>query len=181
MKCYVRPLLTLVLVSTSLLAFADPGRHYAYDRTSLGIRLGWIGAPNGFTMRKVVGNNAAFEFVAGYNGKYARRSELPPLHKGNTFIGASFAPYFLVAEGSLGVALTADFGARLNYHHYRTWNNEFGVPKITPEILGGFGMQFEFNESVELFADMHVKYFSEPAGAYVPGIESGLGLRFALN
>ncbi len=170
----------LLMVGTQNL-HAEPTLSGGGDsHTSVGLRLGWIGAPNGLTVRRVVGNGVAFEFVAGYNHKYARRTELPTLKKGNTFIGASFAPHFLMSEGNLGVALTADIGARLNYHHYRYFNSpEFG-PKITPEVIGGFGIQVEFSESVELFADLHVKYFNEPHNNYVPGIESGLGLRFVL-
>lgn len=180
MKSYAKVSLVLLMMLASLQSFAGP-RHRYYDRTSIGLRAGWIGAPNGITVRKVIGNNAAFEFVGGYSGKYGRRNDGPQIKKGNTFIGASFAPYFLVAEGNLGVALTLDFGARLNFHNYRTFNNEYGVSKITPEVIGGAGMQVEFSENVEVFADIHLKYFNEPHGFYVPGIESGCGIRIALH
>jgi hypothetical protein len=181
MKNYTFVLLALLLGS-SLSLSAEPTRHWGGgNHTSIGVRAGWIGAPNGLTVRRVVGNGAAFEFVAGYNHKYARHSDLPLLKKGNTFVGASFAPYFLMSEGNLGVALTADLGARLNYHNYRYINNPEYGPKITPEVIGGIGIQVEFSEAVELFADVHVKYFNEPHNSYVPGIESGLGIRFVLN
>jgi hypothetical protein len=181
MKSYAMPLIALMMISATTQLYAGPGRHYSYDRTSIGFRAGWVGAPNGLTIRKVVGNGSAFEFVGGYNHKYARRTELPLLRKGNSFLGASYAPFFLVSEGNIGVALTADIGARLNFHHYRTWSNEQGVSKITPEAIGGLGMQVEFSEKVEIFADVHLKYFNEPHGSYVPGIESGMGIRFALH
>jgi hypothetical protein len=181
MKSCAKILLALLIVLLAQEVSANPRRHFGYDRTSIGFRAGWVGAPNGFTMRRVVGNGTAFEFVAGYNGKYARRTEMPQYKKGNTFIGASFAPFFLLSEGNLGVALTGDLGARLNYHHYRYIGTDDGVAKITPEVLAGLGMQVEFSESVEIFADVHVKYFNEPHGDYVPGIESGLGIRFALH
>ncbi|MEY3441906.1 MAG: hypothetical protein RLZZ519_187 [Bacteroidota bacterium] len=181
MKNYTVVLLMLLLCG-SLSLSAEPTRYSrgGGNHTSVGLRAGWIGAPNGLTVRRVVGNGVAFEFVAGYNHKYARHTELPALKKGNSFAGASFAPFFLMSEGNLGVALTADIGARLNYHHYRYFNSPEYGPKITPEVIGGFGIQVEFSESVELFADLHVKYFNEPHNNYVPGIESGLGLRIVL-
>jgi hypothetical protein len=184
MKSYAKILLALMPILTSLSAYAGGNNGHYYgggdNHTSVGLRMGWIGAPNGVTVRRTFGNAAAFEFVAGYNGKYARRTELPALRKGNSFIGASFAPYFLMCEGNIGVALTADMGARLNYHHYRLAGIS-GAPKITPEVTLGAGMQVEFSERVELFADAHLKYFNEPHGYYVLGIESGAGLRIRLN
>ena len=182
MKSYAKILLALLLLLSAQQVSADPGRHYGgYNRTAIGLRLGWVGGPNGLTVRRTFGNACAFEFVAGYSPKYARRSELPDYKKGNSFVGASFAPYFLIAEGDLGVALTADLGARLNYHHYRLMGTDDGIAKITPEVIGGLGMQVEFSESVELFGDIHLKYFNEPHGNYVAGIESGVGIRFAIN
>jgi hypothetical protein len=183
MKSYAKVLLALLPILTALPAFAGGNGHYGGgdNHTSVGVRLGWIGAPNGLSVRRTVGNAGAFEFVAGYNGKYARRTELPQLRKGNSFIGASFAPYFLVSEGNIGVALTADMGLRLNYHHYRLVGDGSGASKITAEAVLGAGMQVEFSERVELFADAHLKYFNEPHGFYVLGIESGAGLRIRLN
>lgn len=184
MKNYVSLLLAIVLVSSSLDLHADPTRRYGGggdSHTSIGLRAGWIGAPNGLTVRRVVGPGLAFEFVAGYNMKYARHTELPTLKKGNSFVGVSFAPHFLMTEGNLGVALTLDMGARLNYHHYRYFAYPEYGPKITPELIGGGGIQVEFSETVEIFADVHLKYFNEPHGSYVAGIESGFGVRFVLQ
>ncbi len=182
MKSYAKILLALLLLLVAQQVSADPVRHHGGDdRTSIGLRIGWVGGPNGLTVRRSLGNGCAFEFVAGYSPKYARRTELPAYKKGNSFVGASFAPYFLVAEGDLGVALTADIGARLNYHHYRPIGIDDGVAKITPEVIGGFGMQVEFSEKVEVFGDVHLKYYNEPHGDYVAGIESGFGIRFAIN
>ncbi len=150
--------------------------------SSLGIRLGWSGAPNGLTLRRDAGSGHAFEFVLGYNGKVGRTTEsLPPLKKGNSFLGASYSPYFLMTEGNLGVALTADLGARLRYHHYRPIAAEGAGMKITPDLIAGLGMQLEFSESVELFADIHITYYNRYDNIYVPGVESGLGLRIAIN
>lgn len=182
MRNYVKVLPFLLLLLSSLSLNANPRNRYSVgNHTSLGFRAGWIGAPNGLTIRRTVGRSSAFEFVAGYNHKYARRTELPLLKKGNSFIGVSYSPFFLVAEGNLGVAILADIGARLNYHHYRYFNApEFG-PKITPEFIAGAGIQVEFSESVEVFADVHFKYFNEPHNNYVAGIESGAGIRFILQ
>ena len=160
---------------------AGPG-YYGSGGTSLGIRLGWSGAPNGITLRHNAGSGHAFEFVLGYNAKVGRTTEsLTPLQKGNSFLGASYAPYFLMVEGNLGVALTADLGARLRYHHYRPIAAEGAGMKITPDLLAGLGIQLEFSESVELFADLHVNYYNRYDNIYVPGVESGLGLRIMLN
>lgn len=179
MKSYVTALLALMLVSTGILK-AEPLRRQCYYRTSLGLRLGWIGGPNGLTVRRVVGQASAFEFVAGYNGKYGRRADIPELKKGNSFIGASYAPFLLMSDGNIGVALVADMGFRLNYHHYRYIGAGNPGGKITPEVIGGLGMQIEFSEVVEVFGDIHLKYFNEPQGSYTAGMESGLGIRFAL-
>lgn len=183
MKNYIKGLLALVLVATSVAAYAGPNYRYGGggNHTSLGLRAGWIGGPNGITVRRTVGSAAAFEFIAGYSPKYARRTELPAIKKGNSFVGVSFAPYFLMSEGNLGVALTLDFGLRLNYHHYRYFEYPEWGPKITPEATVGAGIQMEFSERVELFADMHLKYFNDPHNTYVAGIESGMGIRFILN
>lgn len=170
----------VTMVHTNVLA--GSGGYGGPGGSSLGIRLGWSGAPNGFTLRKDAGSGHAFEFVLGYNGKVGRTNEgLPPLKKGNTFLGASYAPYFLMSEGNLGVALFADFGARLRYHHYRPIGVEGVGMKITPDLLAGLGIQVEFSESVEIFADLHINYYNRYDNIYVPGVESGLGFRIALN
>ncbi len=162
-------------------AHAGPG-YRGGGGTSLGIRLGWSGAPNGLTLRQDVGSGHAFEFVLGYNGKVGRNLEgVSPLKKGNTFLGASYAPYILMAEGNLGVAILADFGARLRYHHYRPIAAEGVGMKITPDLIAGLGMQLEFSDNVELFADIHLNYYNRHDNIYVPGVESGLGLRISLN
>jgi|GEM_PF-2826719 len=152
-----------------------------WGRTSLGVRLGWSGGPNGMTLRRDMGNGSAFEFVAGYNAKVGRNAENLPAHKkGNSFVGASYAPYLLMSEGNLGVALTADLGARLRYHHYRPIANPNAGWKITPDAIAGVGMQIEFSESVEIFADIHVNYYNRIDNVYQAGVESGLGLRLTL-
>lgn len=155
--------------------------HGGWERTSLGVRLGWSGGPNGMTLRKDMGNGNAFEFVAGYNAKVGRNADNLPAHKkGNSFVGASYAPYFLMTEGNLGVAFTADIGARLRYHHYRPIVNSNAGWKITPDAIAGLGMQVEFSETVEIFADVHVNYYNRINNVYVPGVESGLGFRITL-
>lgn len=183
MKKSVKILLALMFISSSVALYAGPHSHRwgGGNHTAIGFRAGWIGAPNGLTVRTVVGNGLAFEFVAGYNQKYGRHADIPTIKKGNSFLSASIAPFFLMSEGNIGVALTADLGVRMNYHHYRYFQYPEWGPKITPEAIGGVGMQLEFSEAVELFGDIHLKYFNEPHNNYVAGIESGLGLRFVLN
>ena len=86
-----------------------------------------------------------------------------------------------MTEGNLGVAITADMGARLRYHNYRPIAAEGAGMKITPDLIAGLGLQLEFSESVEVFADIHVNYYNRYDNIYVPGVESGLGLRISLN
>lgn len=161
---------------------ADPRRHYGgFDHTSIGVRLGWVGAPNGFTYRRAFDGGHAFEMVVGYNPKYGRRIEGPLLRKGNSFISFCYAPNFTVYDGNVAVGLYGSFGARINVHHYRSFNSPARGFPITPDLLAGFGMQIEFNENWEIFGDMHVKYFSVPGNYYAPGVESGAGIRFWLN
>lgn len=176
-------MIAILLISVSTQMKADPTYSPYGQRTSLGIRLGWVGAPNGLSVRKVVGPGQAFEFVGGYNPKYGRRLDIAAIKKGNSFVGASYAPFILMSEGNLGVAILADIGMRMNYHHYRNIGQHVQGKggKITPEAIGGLGMQIEFAEKVEIFGDIHLKYYNEPHGDYVAGIESGMGIRFALN
>lgn len=181
MKTIATAMIAVLLVSTSIQMKAAPSGHNYGGRTSVGIRMGWIGAPNGLTVRHVVQDGHAFEFVGGYNSKYARHADIPEIKKGNSFVGASYAPYLLMSDGNVGFALLADIGMRMNYHHYRYIGRGNGGGKITPEAIGGLGVQVEFSEKVEVFADIHLKYFNEPHGDYVAGMDSGLGIRFALN
>ena len=181
MKSYVTAIIAIVLMSITAQLHAAPTGHSPYGHTTVGMRLGWIGGPNGLTIRREIGNGHAFEFVGGYNAKYGRHADIPAIRKGNSFVGASYAPFFRMAEGNVGVSLLADIGMRLNYHHYRYIGTPNNGGKITPEATGGIGMQVEFSETVEVFADIHVKYFNEPHGDYVPGMDSGIGIRFAIN
>ena len=183
MKIYVVNVIALglLLLISSTEAQAGGHRHHGWSKTSIGVRLGWNGGPNGLTVRRNFAPGQAFEFVAGYNSKYGGSADLPFLKAGNSFIGVSYAPFFLLSEGNVGVALVGDVGVRGNYHHYRYFNRpDWGV-KITPEVIAGGGIQIEFSEKVELFADIHLKYFSDPHNYYVPGMESGAGIRVAIN
>ena len=166
---------------TSTAGATAPKGYGSGESTSIGIRLGWSGAPNGLTYRKSFYGNQAFEFVVGYNGKVGRTLDLPMYQRGNSFIGASYAPYFEMGNGgSVSCSINADIGARLRVHHYRPFGrNPFGSP-VTPDLIAGGGMQLNFNDSVELFADLHMTYYNRYDNAYVPGVESGLGLRFVL-
>lgn len=174
----ITALLTLVLCFDASL-YAGP-TYGGWGRTSVGVRFGWNGGPNGLTLRREFASGHAFEALAGYNGKHARHADIPALRKGNSFIGVSYAP-FLRPQGDYGVALNADFGARLNYHHYRIIGYPGGGWKITPEVTAGLGIQVDLAETIEVFADLHVKYFSDPHNYYLIGMESGLGVRVVLN
>lgn len=183
MKNYTAFTFACILLSFASLdqVQARPWNAGGWSKTSVGVRLGWNGGPNGLTIRRNFAPGQAFEFVAGYNHKYGGRSEAPFLKAGNSFIGVSYAPFLLVADGNIGVALVGDVGVRGNYHHYRYFSRpDWGV-KITPEVIAGGGLQVEFSEKVEVFADLHLKYFSDPHNYFVPGMESGFGVRVALN
>lgn len=183
MENRVRPLMILLLLVGMFPAalMADPTWGRSYARNNLGIRLGWVGAPNGISFRRTYGNGHAFEVLAGYSYKYARHTELPEIKKGNSFVGISYQPHLTIGEGNLAVGIYGDLGVRLNYHHYRYFSDRSSGPKVTPDLTGGVGMLVEFSETVEVFGDMHVKYYSNPGNFYAPGVESGLGIRFALN
>jgi hypothetical protein len=168
----------LLLLPGSLLATPRPR---SYGVNSLGVRLGWIGAPNGVTFRRTFADGQSFELLAGYNMKYGRHAEIPTARKGNSFIGISYQPQFTMSDGgSVTIGLYADLGARLNYHHYRYISNPAAGPKVSPDVSAGVGMILEINESVQIFADMKVKYFNSPGNFYAPGVESGAGLRVNL-
>lgn len=149
---------------------------------SLGIRLGWSGGPNGLTYRNVFAYSQAFELVAGYNGKEARTSEEPWYKKGNTFLGITYAPFLYLSNGGgTAFVIHANLGTRVRYHNYRSWGSGTGNPVITPDLFAGGGVQLEFGDAVELFADLNMKYYNQSRNGYIMGLESGLGLRFALN
>jgi hypothetical protein len=175
-------IIATLLLLTSMHLSADPRRHYGGgDHTSIGIRMGWVGAPNGFTYRRSFNGGHAFEAIAGYNIKYGRRTDSPLLRKGNSFLGISYAPHLTIYDGNIAVGIYADMGVRINIHHYRSFNVPSRGFPITPDLVGGLGMQIEFSEQVEVFGDMHFKYFSVPGNYYAPGVESGAGIRFWLN
>lgn len=168
----------LLLLPGSLLATPRPR---SYGVNSLGVRLGWVGAPNGVTFRRTFADGQSFELLAGYNPKYGRHAEIPTARKGNSFIGISYQPQFTMSDGgSVAIGLYADLGARLNYHHYRYISNPAAGPKVSPDVSAGIGMILEINESVQIFADMKVKYFNSPGNFYAAGVESGAGLRVNL-
>lgn len=172
----------LLLIALGIWGSVEAGPTYGgYSRKSIGLRLGWSGAPNGLTFRHVVAPNHAFEFVAGYNGKVGRTADLPFIRKGNTFVSASYAPFFKLGDDYFAVLIYADAGARLRNHHYRRMTVRGEGWKITPEVFAGLGMQIEFTASVEIFADLHINYYNRYDNLYVPGVESGLGIRFVLN
>lgn len=159
-------------------AFAGPGRRKSkYRKQSVGVRLGWSGAPNGLTYRTVVAPGQAFEFTAGYNSKMGRRLDVGFAKKGNSFIGASYAPFLFGGNGQMGFGVNADFGLRARIHHYRTFSDN----KITPDLLAGIGVQLEISEKVEVFADCHLKYYNHYSNYYRSGIESGAGMRILLG
>ncbi|HHG86646.1 MAG TPA: hypothetical protein ENJ82_17995, partial [Bacteroidetes bacterium] len=119
MKYYAVNAVAIILMSVSAftVSMARPSYSGGWTRTSVGLRLGWNGGPNGLTIRRNFAPGQAFEVIAGYNDKYGGRSEIPALKAGNTFIGISYAPFLLVSEGNVGVALVGDVGIRANYHH----------------------------------------------------------------
>lgn len=148
---------------------------------SLGIRLGWSGGPNGLTYRKVFAYSQAFELVAGYNGKEARTADADWYKKGNTFLGITYAPFLYMGDGGTAFVIHANLGTRLRYHNYRNWGSGLNAPKVTPDVFAGGGVQLEFGDAVELFADLNMKYYNQSRNGYIMGLESGVGVRFALN
>lgn len=171
----VRVLFTITLLLISVQS-AQAGGH---DPISIGFRAGWSGGPNGLTIRKIVGSNSAFEFVAGYNIKEGRQTNLPFYKQGNTLIGVAWQPFFISSEGNTGVGFFANIGARARFHNYRRPENKSTV-MLTPDFFTGLGMQIEFSEVVEIFADLNAKYYNKLNNAYVWGLESGLGIRFRI-
>ena len=181
-----RPVFTVICCAlTALLGFSQvqAGPTYGgWQKTAVGVRLGWSGAPNGLTLRRNFLPGQAFEVVAGYNGKVGRHADnLPGYRKGNTFVGASYAPCLEMGDSDFEVAVMADLGARMRYHHYRPFRFDDAGWKITPDFIAGVGMQVEFSEKVQIFADLHLNYFNRNDNVYVPGVESGMGMRFVLN
>lgn len=164
--------------ATAILSLLFTSLHAGgYDQPlSVGVRLGWSGGPVGLTLRKVVGNHSAFEFVAGYNIKEGRQTNLPFYKQGNTLLGVAYQPFAIACENAVGVGFFANFGVRARYHNYRQAENPNTV-KITPDLFTGGGIQLEFGEAVELFADLNMKYYQKLNGFFVWGMESGLGLR----
>ena len=179
-----RSRLVIALILTSLAGnlLAGPTyKHGSWKKTSLGIRLGWSGGPNGLSLRKQVLPGQAFEMTLGYNGKAARHADIPAIRKGCSFLGASYSPSVSMAEGNLQVDMYADFGARMRYHHYRRLSFGSGAWKVTPDLIAGAGMQVEFSESVQVFGDIHLNYYNRSDNVYVPGVESGVGIRLVVN
>ena len=178
-KCSARGWLlgVLLVFATGLLPATPPS---GPGSSAIGIRLGFSGAPNGLTFRKIFAFGHAFEVVAGYNGRVGRTLQLPFGQRGNSFVGISYAPFVEMGDSRLGVALTGDVGLRARYHHYRRWATQNDGGPITPEPFIGGGLQLEFNDSVQLFADLHAVLFNRYDNRYVPGVESGLGIRFVI-
>lgn len=168
---------------TFLLIISDlsyAGGYNSYGKQSIGIRLGWSGAPNGLTYRKVFSYNQAFELVLGYSGKEGRILDVPQYKKGNTFAGITYAPFLTMSDGrDLSVLLNLNLGTRLRYHNYRPVSAE-GAWKVTPDFFGGAGMQVDIG-GVELFADLGIKYYNRIDNNFTWAMESGLGMRIALN
>lgn len=169
--CAVMPFLCF---AASFAAAGGPGK------TSLGFRAGWSGAPNGITLRYRFAPHQAVEVVTGYNNKEGRRMDLSLAEQGNYFLGIAYQPEFIARESDLGVGFFANLGLRARYHAYRSTGTE-GRSVITPDLYTGVGMQLEFGDAMELFADINVKYYNKTNNAYVPGLESGAGIRFMIR
>jgi hypothetical protein len=179
LKTPFRSFALIAMMLLPLLTLAGPGRRHSQTLTAVGFRAGWAGAPNGITVRAAINEFSAFEFVAGVNNKTMRRSEY---HNGiwqfDSYIGASWQPTFMAGDDDLSVGFYGDFGVRARIHHHR-FHYAVQPNPITPDVIGGAGMIIQTG-SIQLFADIHAKY-TDNMGAYVPGLESGLGLRINLN
>ncbi|MCB9230741.1 MAG: hypothetical protein H6581_03720 [Bacteroidia bacterium] len=149
--------------------------------TTLGIRAGWSGGLNGITLRKSVGMGySGIEFAVGYSPKEGRRSSLPALQKGNILLSMRYQPMFMMEDYNLGVGFYGSFGLTARIHNSRPLGSERGS-FLTPDLLAGGGMQVEFNDNVEIFADVHLKYYNSFSNVYALSYESGLGIRFRVN
>ena len=177
-KCLL--LLAGFVLAMNVEATAHPYGGGGWNTASIGFRAGFSGGPNGLTYRKAFAPGQAFEAVVGYNGKVGRTLDLPLNRRGNSFAGISYAPFFEMGDRNLSVSLLGDFGARIRYHHYRPFGFGNNGWKMTPDLTAGAGMQVELNGFVQVFADLHLIYFNRYDNLYVPGMESGLGIRLVL-
>lgn len=166
-------------------SFAGPNKYRSsgFLQSSLGLRLGWSGGPNGLSYRRVFAPSQAFEFVAGYNMKEGRTLDIPTYRKGNTFAEFRYAPFTMKYGNNVGVGFNLDLGARLRYHNYRKFKSSYSAEakKITPEMILGGGMLIEVNDRVQFFGDMHVRYYNRISNAWAWAMESGAGIRFVLG
>lgn len=174
----------LILVSVSVAGFSrGPSRGYSSGiGSSIGVRAGWSGGPTGISFRRAFARGQAFEINAGYNPKEGRYAGLKFPKVGNSMIDFRYQPFTYAADGNVGFAIYGTIGGRARIHHYRILNESSANNMVvSPDFLGGAGCQFEFNDHVEVFADLSAKYFNKKSGEWVWGIESGFGLRVKLN
>ena len=176
--------LLLIFCSVSLSIFGrGPGKGYSSGiGSSIGVRAGWSGGPTGISFRRAFAPGQAFELNAGYNPKEGRHSGLTFPRVGNTMVDFRYQPYTYACDGNVGFLIYGSVGGRARIHNYRLINesNTRGMV-VTPDFLGGAGCQFEFNDTVEIFADLSAKYHNKKSGEWVWGLESGFGLRVKLN
>ena len=176
--------LLLVLVFLSGLLFAAGPRRGSSSGigTSVGVRVGWSGGPTGITYRRVFAKGNAFEINAGYNAKEGRHSGLKFPKVGNTMIDMRYQPFTYACDGDVGFAIYGSIGGRARIHNYRFLNEASpNTAVITPDFIGGGGVQFEFNDAVEIFADLNANYINKKSGDWVWGMESGFGIRVKIN
>jgi hypothetical protein len=167
-----------LVLALPMASWAGPGGK-GQPEYAVGFRAGWVGGPNGATVRMTLGPINAFEFVAGINNKAMRRSQFHNgIYQFDTYLGASYQPSFMIGEEDLSVGFYGNVGPRLRIHNYRFHYGE--ARPITPDLIAGLGMLLT-TRSIQAFADIHVKYTDPSNYNYAWGLESGLGLRINLN
>lgn len=179
-KVFVSGLAMFVMAVAMSNVIAGPGKyHRGGPQTSVGFRAGWSGGPNGLTVHTQLDEVNAFEFIAGVNNKEMRRSVYyGPLGKCDSFLGVSYQPSFMAGDEDLMVGFYLDMGLRARIHNYRLESGSTGLA-VTPDAIGGAGFRLDAGH-VQLFADLHVKYYNKANNTYAPGMESGLGFRIKL-
>ena len=143
---------------------------------AVGIRFGWSGGITGLSYKQYFGKIHGLNLDFGYNIKEARHSDRPWTQKGNWMLSVRYQPSFMFGT-TRWIGFYGSIGATLRYHNYRSPETKNASPLITPDANIGFGMIGVVIQTVELFADIQVKYYNAADGAWKPAMESGIGVR----
>lgn len=154
----------------------------SFSGSTLGLRLGWSGGLNGITYRiGINGSDSGFELTFGYSPKEGRSSGLPVHKRGNLLFSARYQPMFLMTGNNLEVGFFGSLGLSARAHLYRPFGHSSRGLYLTPDLLGGGGFHIQFNDGMQIFADIHLKYYNRFTNQYQMSYESGIGIRFRIN